>query len=294
MANVEKYLDTSSPCTHIQAYSVSRWAAERYRYRIYGYGAEYIDEKFREFVLANALVLQPFHDGTLANLFEEGRSANVDVYGRTLLARNAAGETARSYPVLSRPSTSKASGVLSTIPTKALFLDELTSTPGFKLLLLNCDGANTNRKAVRMLTAELQPKKNLLVVVNYCSAHGVNNAAKWGLGVFSYGNLIRGCHVLQTAKRRKFEDHVRTYIREDIQEDPLVLTDTSVDYAKAVWGEYGGVFKDPITLSPVGNDEEGPGKISESHRLWKQFVRLITGAKGPFATSGKKRIHGLI
>ena len=50
---------------------------------------------------------------------------------------------------------------------------------------INCDGANTNKKAVRMLMSELHPRRELLSVVIFCAAHGLNNAVRWGLGLFS-------------------------------------------------------------------------------------------------------------
>ena len=231
-------------------------------------------------------------------LFADGRSANVEVYGMTLVARNSLGETQRSYPVLSHPPASDAAGVLSTMPIKSLFIDELLSKPGFKLLLLNCDGANTNRKAVRMIMAELQPKRDLLVLVNFCASHGVNNAVRWGLGQFSYGNVLRCCHVLQSVKNRNFPSHVRKCLRSDIAGDAVLLTDTAQDYVKAVWDEYAGVFKDPDTLFPIaltppmGGQGEEDAKPSGNLPIWKRFIKLVTGQKGPFATSGKKRIPG--
>ena len=86
--------------------------------------------------------------------------------------------------------------------------------PGFKFFfLINCDGANTNRKAVRVLLSELQNRRDLLAVVIFCSAHVMNRAAKWGIGVFFYGDFLGCCHVLQAAKHRNFDAHVRNVIR---------------------------------------------------------------------------------
>ena len=214
--NVEYYLDTTSPCTHIHVHNVSRWASGRYRFRIRAYGVDYLSDKFRQFALSGAVAIQSFRDGTPMKLFHDGRSSNVEVYGMTVIARNSLGETQRSYPVLSHPPASGAAGILSAMPIDSLFIDELTSKPGFKLLLLNCDGANANRKAARMLMAELQPRRDLLVLVNFCSSLGLNCAAKWGIGVFSYGNLLRCCHVLQSVKNRNFPCHARKYFMGDI------------------------------------------------------------------------------
>ena len=245
-------------------------------------------------------MLQLTLDGAPMRLFADSRAANVDVYTRTILARNANGDSLRSFPVLPRPPSSNASGILSTIPINELYLDELTSTPGFKLLLINCDGANTNRKAVRMLMIELQPMRELLTVVMFCAAHGLNNAVRWGLGLFSYGNILRSCHVLQSAKHRKFEVHVKAKLRLDIEEGGLLLSNTAVDYARAVENEYGGLFEgDTPCHQPSGMDEETFGlnretKTSENTRLWRRFIRLVTGVRGPFAKIGKRRIPDLV
>ena len=226
---------------------------------------------------------------------EDSRAANVDVYTRTILAHNANGESLRSFPILSRPQSSNASGILSTIPISELYIDDLTSTPGFKLLLINCDGANTNRKAVRMLMSELQPRRELLTVVIFCAAHGLNNAVRWGLGVFGYGNILRSCHVLQSVKHRNFESHVKSQLRPDIENDRLLLSDTATDYAQAVRSEYEGLFEGNVSSqAPVGMDEVLPNanatKTPDNVRVWRRFIRLVTGAKGPFAKVGKNRI----
>ena len=186
------------------------------------------------------------------------------------------------------------------MPTKSLFTDELLSKPGFKLIVLNCDGANTNRKAVRMIMAELQPKRDLLILVNFCASHGLNNAVGWGLGQFGYGNVLRCCHVLQSVRSRNFASHVEKCLRSDMLEGPDLLTNTAQDYAKAVWGEYAGVFKDPDTLFPIAltpplGDQGGEiAKPSGNSPIWKRFTKLITGQKGPFATSGKNASLGIL
>ena len=92
-------------------------------------------------------------------------------------------ERASMFPELSAPSTSKTSGILSTIPTSCLFLEDFAASPGFKVLLVSCDGCNTNLAALRMRTSELQSMPMLLVIPVICTAHAVNNSIKWGLGV---------------------------------------------------------------------------------------------------------------
>ena len=73
------------------------------------------------------------------------------------------------------------------------------------------------------------------------------------------------------------------------------MTNNAMDYAKAVWDEYEGVFKDPTTLAEVATPPpvEARGKvtvrISDNHVMWKRLIKLATGQKGPFATGGRQR-----
>ena len=262
------------------------------------YSVDYITEEFRAFVKNVSLVLQLTLDGTETKIFAESMSVNVDVYTRSILPRNANGQSLRSSPVLSRPRNSNASGVLSTIPISELYIDDFTSAPGFKLLLINCDGANTNRKAVRMLMSELHPRRELLIIANFCAAHGLNYAVRWGLGVFGYGNILRPCHVLQSVKHRKFEFHVERLLRADVEEDIQLLSNTAVGCACVVREEYSGLFGNdtpcyqPIEMREQGCDLHGVTKTPENRSLRRRFIMLVTGDNGTFAKIGKTRIAG--
>ena len=97
----------------------------------------------------------------------------------------------RLPPNLAMPASPKASGVLSAVPLSSLYLDDLTHGGGFRMLFINCDGVNTNRRAVKMMVSELSRYPNMLVQLNVCSAHGMNNAVRWGIGVFDYGDILR-------------------------------------------------------------------------------------------------------
>ena len=151
----------------------------------------YLTEVFREFVQQRALTLQAFLEGTPMKLFHERRPVNVEVYCRMLLARDASGVCKRSFPVLAIPPDSTAAGILSIPPLRALHVEDFALKHGFKFLLINCDGANTNRKTARMLMSELQCHRDLLAVVIFCTSHATSRAAKWGLGVFYYGDILR-------------------------------------------------------------------------------------------------------
>ena len=169
----------------------------------------------------------------------------MDVYCRALLARNASGVARKSFPVLAIPPGSTAAGILSVLPLNALHIEDLTHPAGFKFLLINCDGANTNRKAVRMLMSELQNRRDLLVVVNFCSAHGINRAVKWGLGVFFYGDFLRCCHVLQAVKQRNFDAHVCKMLRQPPLNDSALMGERlrRIIYTPSNWGAKSKVKK---------------------------------------------------
>ena len=120
-------------------------------------------------------------------LINDGQASSVEVYIRSLEARDSAGKSAPSYPVLSRPRPSKASGVLSAMPIEKLHLGDLLPIGCFGFLITKRDGSNTNQAEVKMIMSELQPKRELLVANQLCVAHTLNNSGVWGLGNFPYG-----------------------------------------------------------------------------------------------------------
>ena len=242
-------------------------------------------EVFREFLKYHALTLRIALDGTPMKLFHDGRSANVEVYCGMLVACDASGSCQRSFPVLAIPPDATAAGILSVIPIRALYLEDFASKPGFKFYLINCDGANTNRKAVRMLMSELQVHRDLLVVAIFCSAHAMNLAVKWGLGVFYYGEFLRCCHVLQAAKRRNFASHVQNMLMPGVCDDSQLMGQTAQDYMEIVQFEFErarGVeicYTQPPELSQPPDASHSPVLCSENI-LWRRLVRLILGDRG--------------
>ena len=101
-----------------------------------------------------------------------------------------------TYPSISQPQCSKASGLLSTIPIGELHIDDLLEGGGSRFLIPKSDGANVNKAATKMPTSELQNHRELLVVTILYAAHDLNNCAVWGLGGFPFGSLLRPAHVL--------------------------------------------------------------------------------------------------
>ena len=96
-----------------------------------------------------------------------------------------------TYPVLSRPESKMASGALSKIPIVELHIGDLLGKGGFRLRILKCDGANTNKAATRMLIPELQTKKGLIVINNFRLARALSNSGLRGKGRLPYGSLSR-------------------------------------------------------------------------------------------------------
>ena len=118
------------------------------------------------------------------------------------------GETMHFYPRIALPAACNAAGILGTIPISSLFVKELTASPGFKMIMVNMDGAATNKAALRMLRTELQRYEQLIVAPVLCSAHSMNNAVKWGLGTFPYGPYLRTAHCFESTARPDAIIHV--------------------------------------------------------------------------------------
>ena len=253
------------------------------------YGVDYLEEIFKEFVREFSLVLQLFLDGAPLKMFHEGRVVNVEVYCRLLLAYGESGVCKRSFPTLAVPPDSTAAGILSILPLSGLHIEDLTANPGFKFFFINCDGANTNRKAVRMLMSELQNRRELLVLVNFRTAHAMNRAVKWGLGVFYYGDFLRCCHVLQGVKHPRFEDHVKNMLHVEAQDDSILFGETAQDYLSAVQFQYAHA-RGLVTLANTQSERHNvsaPSELSDENVLWRRLVRLILGDNGPYTKRSK-------
>ena len=147
---------------------------ERYRFKYYLYAEQLLSEEFAAFAM-RCIVLQLTLDSTPMNLFHQNASSTVEVFGRTMVGYTATGESRRGAPMLVIPESTKASGVLSAAPISAIHIDELTRVPGWKFLFINCDGTNANKKAVKLLIAELSVHPQLLISVNLCVAHAINS-----------------------------------------------------------------------------------------------------------------------
>ena len=170
--------------------------------------------------------------------------------------------------------------------------------PGFKFYLINCDGANTNRKAARMLMSELQLHRDLLAVVIFCTAHAMNRAVKWGLGVFYYGEFLRCCHVLQAVKNRNFGAHVHNVLMPVVCGGSKLMGQTAQDYMQAVQFEYGRARCIEVCYSQPPESSDPPRASAEpelrsENILRRRLVRLILGDRGPFTKRSKTMLPGL-
>ena len=208
-------------------FSVSRWTVGKYRAQIYRYGAEYLDVMFAEFVKAEAVALAAGFDSTPMRIFTGGCAASFEIYVKSLEAMSADGKRMVTYPTVSQPECSKVSGLLSTIPLPELHIDDLLDGQGFRFLLLKSDGANVNRSAIKMLTAELQNRKELLVAPVLCIAHALNNSSIWGLGDFPFGSVLRTAHVFEARHLKELEGIVSSVLRCGVGHDPILERETA-------------------------------------------------------------------
>ena len=145
--------------------TISRWTVERYRTKIYRYSMEYLEDAFKEFAITLAVVMCLALDGTPMRLHrEDSKADNMNVYVRTLTAYSINGDSISIQPGLSSPPDSKVSGILSTVPTSKLRIEELAGKPQFSIFMISCDAANVNKAAVKMLFAQLHPHKT-----SFCS-----------------------------------------------------------------------------------------------------------------------------
>ena len=156
---------------------------------IHLYGTSLLRGQFSKFVATVAVVVKVGTDGTPARLCSgRGMSTSTYIHMGLVEARGADGQRLSMFPEISAPSSAKTAGFLSAIPGPDLFIRELTAPDGFKVLLVSCDGCNTNLAALRLLASELQIYPTLLILPVICASHGVNNSAKWGMGNFGYGS----------------------------------------------------------------------------------------------------------
>lgn len=183
---------------------------ERYRTRIYLYGHDLLTAQFIEFLRTEDLVLVISFDSTPMRIFSEDRRAgSVEVFAVSLEARGIGGKTIRLFPKLRLPATKSAAWILSVLSKDDMFITQFVESGAVKILMLNCDGANANKAAIRLLTSELSIYPNLLVLSNICAAHTINNSSKWGLGDFPYGEFLRHARVFGAVRKRNIPDLVK-------------------------------------------------------------------------------------
>ena len=192
-------------------------------------------------------------------------------------------------PELSAPHNSTAAGALSSIPIKDLFIEELTSRPGFRVLLLTMGGIPTNKAAARMLVSELQIYPDLLVLTSLCSSQMVCNATRWGLGIFPHGKYPRAPRGLEAVLSRNFRGHVDKMLKGAalLLNEPLAQSDSFDAYVGDIQDEYlPNIDAHENTRSP--QEFPPPDGRPGIRDIWKKFARLVTGQRGTFAKKPKR------
>ena len=198
------------------------------------------------------------------------RAGDEEVHVRAIDAYACGGKTMTLFPELLLPSSKSASGVLSTIPMHKLFIEDLVSSGTFKTVIFSCDGTNANRAAIRMMTSELQKHGNLLIFTSICNSHAINNAAKWGLGNYPYGAMLRSSHVFDAARKRDIPLLVDRCLRDAT---PRAIID-------------GHLVQQDCTSVPVGVDSLYD---VEMEKLRCRFIGFVTGQRGPYQNFGVNR-----
>ena len=156
--------------------------------------------------------------------------------------------------------------------------------PGFRFLMVSCDGINTNRAAARILPTELHPRKTLLCLMRVFEAHTINNSSKWGLGCYAYGSLLRLGHAVDSVKHCCVQQFVSTKFRswKDQPADPVLESTAALEY-------YHATARQPA-LEDASLDQTPAVSMrfeqTKNARVWVQFSRYVCGQKGPFAKLG--------
>ena len=210
--------------------SISRLAVERYRDRIYRYGAELLRAEFSKFVKSEAVALCVSIDSTHMRVFCDGGDKSADLFARSLEVRSSTGRRTVCYPKLSISQSTTVSDVLSAIPMDELRIEDLVRGGRFEFLIANCAAANANKASVKMVMWELNRRNELLEMTQACAFHVLNTATIWGSGLFPYGSLLRTAHVYEARHFEGSDGRVASKLRNPGNTDPIIEIDASHQY----------------------------------------------------------------
>ena len=180
--------------------------------------------------------MQLFLGSATVEVSTPGRLNSAEKYGTLLIATSASGELRALPPRLDMPAFTKESCVLPAVQLSSLFINDLMHGGGFRMLFINCERVNTNRKIGKMAICELQRSPGLLIQINARADHGVNNAVWRSLGVFGCVGILRPPQVLQSIKNHGYGDLVGRRLKYDPPSDPALETNTALDYYYAIQG----------------------------------------------------------
>ena len=115
----------------------------------------------------------------------------------------------QTAPKLKRMQSKCNAGILSAIDISSLKLDIIAADQNdVHVLLLSCDNAAANRKAIRHIVASLVCMPNVFVGTLICFARTLSLSAKYGSLLFPVGGVIRVTHYLRCRPMKKIDSFV--------------------------------------------------------------------------------------
>ena len=112
------------------------------------------------------------------------------------------------------------------------------------------------------------------------------------MGIYPYGNLLRTTHNLQSIKKRRLDKHVFNFLLDDIENDPILDSSTAWGYVSKLHAQDShSRSQDHLPSAKLsGAIADAAVVVSGRSKLWRKFIRLIYGQKGPFSKVGTNRI----
>ena len=140
-------------------------------------------------------------DGTPLKIYADEVCQTFEIYVRSLPHHNTLGSPIDTLPLMSRPSSQTALGLMGCLKLEDMKFERSRAKPLlFHYIYLRFDGAVTNGSILRYICAEAKSDENLLVARSVCWDHTFSRSVVWSLGDYNYGAILRTCHVLDSKR----------------------------------------------------------------------------------------------